>query len=47
MKDFENVLDKAQFGDKHAMELLILEYIPLIDGLVKTAKRNIEKDENI
>lgn len=45
MKDFENVLDKAQFGDRQAMELLILEYMPLIDGLVKTANRNIDKDE--
>lgn len=27
------------------METLILEYMPLIDGLVKTANRNIDKDE--
>lgn len=45
MQDFENILDKAQLGDRQTMEILILEYMPLIDGLVKTANRNIDKDE--
>ena len=45
MQDFENILDKAQLGDRQAMEILILEYMPLIDGLVATANKRIDKDD--
>ena len=34
MENFEEVLDKAQAGDRQAMEQLLVEYMPLIDGLV-------------
>lgn len=45
MKNFEEMLDKAQCGDGQAMEKLILEYMPLIDGLVKSANKDIDKEE--
>ncbi len=45
MKDFEKALDLAQLGDRQAMEQLILEYMPLIDGLVKSANKNIDKED--
>lgn len=45
MKNFEEVLYKAQNGDGQAMNKLLLEYMPLIDGLVKTANKNIDKQE--
>lgn len=45
MEDFEKVLDSAQAGDRQAMEQLILEYMPLIDGLVKSANKNIDKED--
>lgn len=45
MKNFEEMLDKAQCGDRQAMEKLILEYMPLIDGLVKSANKDIDKED--
>lgn len=45
MDDFEIKLSKAQNGNKQAMEELILEYMPLIDGLVATANKRIDKDD--
>ena len=45
MKDFEEVLEKAQLGDRQAMEELILEYLPLINGLVAGANKNIDKED--
>lgn len=45
MEDFEKVLDSAQAGDRQAMEQLILEYMPLIDGLVKSSNKNIDKED--
>lgn len=45
MQNFENILNKAQGGDGQAMEKLILEYMPLIDGLVKSANKDIDKEE--
>ena len=45
MDDFEIKLNKAQNGNKQAMEELILEYMPLIDGLVATANKRIDKDD--
>lgn len=45
MENFEEVLDKAQAGDRQAMEQLLIEYMPLIDGLVFSAGKNIDKEE--
>lgn len=45
MENFEEILDKAQSGDRQAMEKLLVEYMPLIDGLVFTARKDIDKDE--
>lgn len=45
MENFEKILNGAQKGDRQAMERLILEYVPLIDGFVKTAGRNIDKED--
>lgn len=45
MDEFEKRLNKAKSGDRQAMEELILEYMPLIDGLVVSANRNIDKEE--
>lgn len=45
MDDFEIKLNKAQNGNRQAMEELILEYMPLIDGLVATANKRIDKDD--
>lgn len=45
MDEFEKKLNKAKSGDRQAMEELILEYMPLIDGLVASANRNIDKEE--
>ena len=45
MDEFEKRLNKAKLGDRQAMEELILEYMPLIDGLVVSANRNIDKEE--
>ena len=45
MDEFEKKLNKAKSGDRQAMEELILEYMPLIDGLVASASRNIDKEE--
>lgn len=43
MDNFETKLIKAQLGNRQAMEELILEYMPLIDGLVATASKRIDK----
>lgn len=45
MDEFEKRLNKAKLGDRQAMEELILEYMPLIDGLVVSANKNIDKEE--
>ena len=45
MDDFEIKLNKAQNGNRQAMEELILEYMPLIDGLLATANKRIDKDD--
>ena len=34
MDDFETVLDKAQLGDRKAMDKLLETYMPMIDGIV-------------
>ena len=45
MDVFEIKLNKAQNGNRQSMEDLILEYMPLIDGLVSTANKRIDKDD--
>lgn len=45
MNNFEEILDKAQLGDGQAMEKLISEYMPLIDGIMKNANRSIDKED--
>ena len=45
MENFEEILNNAQKGDKQAMEMLILEYMPLIDKLVASANKKINKDD--
>lgn len=45
MNNFEEILDKAQLGDGQAMEILILEYMPLIDGITENANSSIDKEE--
>lgn len=45
MDNFESILYKAQMGNGQAMEKLIIEYLPLINGLVATAGRRIDKEE--
>lgn len=45
MDEFEVKLIKAQSGDRQAMEELIIEYMPLIDGLVATSNKRIDKDD--
>lgn len=45
MDEFEKRLNKAKSRDRQAMEELILEYMPLIDGLVVSANKNIDKEE--
>jgi len=43
MEGVEKELDLAQNGDRQAMEKILLEYMPLINGLVKGANKNIDK----
>ena len=45
MDKFEQKLNKAKLGDRQAMQELVLEYMPLIEGLVASANKNIDKDE--
>ena len=45
MDKFEQKLNKAKLGDRQAMQDLVLEYMPLIEGLVASANKNIDKDE--
>ena len=45
MENFEEILNNAQKRDKQAMEMLILEYMPLIDKLVASANAEINKDD--
>ena len=45
MDEFEKKLNKAILGDRQAMEELILEYMPLINRLVDSANRNIDKED--
>ena len=45
MDNFEEILEKAQNGDNKAMNELILQYLPMIKGLVKGANKYINKSE--
>ncbi len=45
MNNFEENLVKAQAGDRQAMNELLYEYLPLINGLVYKYGRKVNKDE--
>ena len=45
MDNFEEILEKAQNGDNKAMNELILQYLPMIKGLVKGVNKYINKSE--
>ena len=45
MNNFEEILEKAQKGDRQAMNDLLYEYLPLINGLVYQYGRRINKDD--
>lgn len=45
MDNFEEILDKAQKGDRQAMNDLLYEYLPLINGLVYKYGIKVNKDD--
>lgn len=45
MENFEKILDKAQLGDSQAMNELLYEYLPLINGLVYKYGIKVDKDD--
>ncbi len=45
MNNFEKILDKAQQGDRQAMDDLLYEYLPLINGIVYQYGRKVNKEE--
>ncbi len=45
MNNFEETLEKAQKGDRQAMNDLLYEYLPLINGIVYQYGRKVNKDE--
>jgi len=45
MENFEDILEKAQAGDRQAMNDLLYEYSPLINGIVYQYGRKLNKDE--
>lgn len=45
MDNFEEILNKAQAGDRQSMEKLLEEYMPLIDSLVFRANKGIDKED--
>ncbi len=45
MNNFEETLEKAQEGDRQAMNDLLYEYLPLINGIVYQYGRKVNKDE--
>lgn len=45
MKDFEDILEKAQNGDGQAINDLLYEYLPLINGLVYKYGKKVNKDD--
>lgn len=45
MDDFETLLDKAQLGDSKAMDKLLETYMPMIDGIVFSFNKKLDKKE--
>lgn len=45
MDNFGKILDKAQAGDRQAMNDLLYEYLPLINGLVYKYGIKVNKDD--
>lgn len=45
MNNFEEILEKAQEGDRKAMNDLLYEYLPLINGIVYQYGRKVNKDD--
>ena len=45
MNNFEELLDNAQNGDKDSMDKLLELYFPLIEKIVNSAGKGINKDE--
>lgn len=45
MDDFETLLDKAQLGDREAMDKLLETYMPMIDGIVFSFNKKLDKKE--
>lgn len=45
MENFEEILDRAKLNDGQAMELLIMEYMPLINSILSKAGKRIDKED--
>ena len=45
MDDFETLLDKAQLGDRESMDKLLKMYMPMIDGIVFSFRKKLDKKE--
>ncbi len=45
MKNFEDVLDKAQSGNVDAMDELIYQYYPMIKSIVYKYGKKVDKEE--
>ena len=45
MENFEEILDKAKAGDNEAINELLYEYSPLINGIVFEYGNRVDKDE--
>lgn len=45
MDNFEKVLDNAQSGNRQAMNDLLYEYLPLINGIVYKYGIKVNKDD--
>ena len=45
MDDFETLLDKAQLGDRKAMDKLLEMYMPMIDGIVFSFNKKLDTQE--
>ena len=45
MDDFETLLDKAQLGDRESMDKLLKMYMPMIDSIVFSFRKKLDKKE--
>lgn len=45
MDDFEILLDKAQLGDRESMDKLLKMYMPMIDSIVFSFRKKLDKKE--